>query len=86
MLKVRNIFRDHLRNSVTFSLKDKECVNTVMEVTEQGISGTKSCAKASDEPVMKEDKVLAPASRRVREAAEALLSCIMEQVKMGNSF
>ncbi len=55
-----------------------------MEVAEQGISGTKSQPKASDEPIMKEDKVLSPASRRVREAAEALLSCIMEQERKKN--
>ena len=53
---------------------------TVTEVAEQGISGSKSKNKASDEPIMKEDKLLQPASRRVRDAAEALLTCIMEQV------
>ncbi len=62
------------------NFQDKDCVNTVTEVTEQGISGSKSRGKAQEEPIMKEDKVLSPASRRVREAAEALLSSIMEQV------
>ncbi len=59
-------------------------MSTVMEVVEQGVSGSKSRPRTSDEPIFKEEKTLAPASRRVREAAEALLSCIMEQVRMSN--
>jgi hypothetical protein len=64
----------------SYLLQDKECIATVMEVVEQGISGSKSKNKASDEPVFKEDKFLSPASRRVRDAAESLLTCILEQV------
>jgi hypothetical protein len=62
-------------------LKDKECVATVMEVAEQGISGSKSRARPSDEAVTKERKASSPASRRVRDAAEDLLGCILEQVE-----
>jgi len=51
-----------------------------LEVAELGISGSKSQNKASDSPVMKEDKELSPASRRVRDAAEHLLSVVLEQV------
>ena len=42
--------------------------------------GSKSQQKASSTPVTKDEKALNPASRRVREAAENLLSVIMEQV------
>ena len=52
----------------------------MLEVAELGISGSKSQNKASDSPVMKEDKELSPASRRVRDAAEHLLSVVLEQV------
>ena len=63
-----------------YLLGDKECLATVVEVAELGISGTKSQNRASDIPVMKEDKDLSPASRRVRDAAEHLLSVVLEQV------
>merc|ERR1719394_305040 len=63
-----------------YLLQDKECLPTVLEVAELGISGSKSQNKASDSPVMKEDKELSPASRRVRDAAEHLLSVVLEQV------
>ena len=45
-----------------------------------GRLGSKSQQKASSTPVTKDEKALNPASRRVREAAENLLSVIMEQV------
>ncbi len=64
----------------SYLLQDRECIATVMEVAEQGISGSKSRNKASDEPILKENKVLSPASGRVRDAAEALLTSILEQV------
>ena len=64
-----------------YLLKDKECIATVLEVTEQGISGSKSRAKPMEDPVSKEEKRANPASRRVRDAAENLLSCILEQVE-----
>jgi len=63
-----------------YLLQDKECLATVVEVAELGISGSKSSNRASDIPVMKEEKDLQPASRRVREAAEHLLSVVLEQV------
>ena len=59
-----------------YLLQDKECLDTVLEVAELGISGSKS----SNPRVMKEEKELQPASRRVREAGEHLLSVVLEQV------
>lgn len=56
-------------------LNDKECVTTVMEVIELGISGSKS--KVGNSFTTKEFKQLKPASMRVREAAESLLSSLM---------
>ena len=63
-----------------YLLADRECLATVVEVAELGISGSKSQPRASDSPVMKEEKELSPASRRVRDAAEHLLSTVLEQV------
>ena len=63
-----------------YLLQDKECLATVLEVIELGISGTKSQGKPSEAPVLKEAKVSQPASRRVRDAAESLLSTLLEQV------
>ena len=63
-----------------YLLGDKECLPTVLEVAELGISGSKSQNKASDVPLLKEEKDLSPASRRVRDAAEHLLSVVLEQV------
>ena len=69
----------------SYLLQDKECITTVMEVVEHGISGSKSRNKpnsssSDDECVYKENKVLNPASGRVKDAAEALLTCLLEQV------
>ena len=47
-------------------------------------SGSKSQQKTSSPAVMKEDKLLNPASRRVKDAAENLLSLVMEQVFIMN--
>ena len=55
-------------------------MSTVLEVVELGISGSKSQPKASDPPILKEDKSPLPASRRVRDAAESLLNLILEEV------
>ncbi len=63
-----------------YLLQDKECLGTVLEVIELGISGTKSQSKPSEAPVMKEAKGSQPASRRVRDAAESLLTSLLEQV------
>ncbi|XP_013779037.2 ral GTPase-activating protein subunit beta-like isoform X1 [Limulus polyphemus] len=61
-------------------LQDKETIHTVMEVVELGISGTKSQPKASDVPQFKGDKELKPASMRVKDAAEAVLACMLDHV------
>ncbi|XP_076306424.1 ral GTPase-activating protein subunit beta isoform X2 [Tachypleus tridentatus] len=61
-------------------LQDKETIHTVMEVVELGISGTKSQPKASDIPQFKGDKELKPASMRVKDAAEAVLACMLDHV------
>ncbi|XP_076069482.1 ral GTPase-activating protein subunit beta isoform X2 [Oratosquilla oratoria] len=63
-----------------YLLQDKECLATVLEVVELGISGSKSQLKPGEAPKLKHEKELKPASMRVREAAEALLSCILSQV------
>lgn len=38
--------------------------------------------KSSDAPRLKHEKELKPASMRVRDAAEALLSCVLSQVSV----
>ncbi|XP_035238591.1 ral GTPase-activating protein subunit beta-like isoform X4 [Anguilla anguilla] len=58
-------------------LGEKYCLMEVLEIVELGISGSKS--KTGDQEVKhKGDKELNPASMRVKEAAEATLSCIMQ--------
>lgn len=49
-----------------YLLQDKECIGTVLEVIELGISGSKSQSRSTDSPIMKEQKIAQPASRRVR--------------------
>lgn len=49
-------------------------------MAELGVSGTKSVGKPGENIQMKEEKELKPASMRVRDAAENLLTCILEQV------
>ncbi|XP_039497557.1 ral GTPase-activating protein subunit beta isoform X10 [Drosophila santomea] len=63
-----------------YLLQDKDCLQTVLEVVELGISGTKSQSKGTDIPKFKDEKELKPASMRVRDAAENLLTIILEQV------
>lgn len=63
-----------------YLLQDKDCLTTVLEVVELGISGSKSVGKAGEPNKLKEEKELKPASIRVREAAETLLTIILEQV------
>lgn len=63
-----------------YLLQDKDCLTTVLEVVELGISGTKSAGKPGESIKLKEEKELKPASMRVRDAAEALLTIILEQV------
>ncbi|KAI1897030.1 hypothetical protein AGOR_G00078920 [Albula goreensis] len=58
-------------------LEEKDCLIEVLEIVELGISGSKS--KASDQEVKyKGEKEHSPASMRVKDAAEATLSCIMQ--------
>ncbi|XP_021945273.1 ral GTPase-activating protein subunit beta isoform X1 [Folsomia candida] len=63
-----------------YLLDDKETLHTVLEVVEFGISGTKSQSKPGEPVKMKDEKDLKPVSLRVRDAAEALLAVIFEQV------
>lgn len=63
-----------------YLLEDKECLNTVLEVVELGISGSKSQRKPGEPIRMKDEKELKPASMRVRDAAEAVLTIVLEQV------
>lgn len=65
-----------------YLLQDKDCLYTALEVAELGISGTKSIGKPGESITMKDEKQLKPASMRVRESAEYLLSTIMEQVNI----
>uniref|UniRef100_A0AAY4EUX0 Ral GTPase-activating protein subunit beta n=1 Tax=Denticeps clupeoides TaxID=299321 RepID=A0AAY4EUX0_9TELE len=58
-------------------LNEKDCLIEVLEIVELGISGSKS--KTGDQEVRyKGDKEHNPASMRVKDAAEATLSCIMQ--------
>ncbi|KAL6447256.1 hypothetical protein ACFW04_001486 [Cataglyphis niger] len=61
-------------------LQDKDCLTTVLEVVELGVSGTKSVGKPGEPIKMKDEKELKPASMRVRDAADALLTILLEQV------
>ncbi|XP_054153241.1 ral GTPase-activating protein subunit beta-like isoform X2 [Oppia nitens] len=55
-------------------LREKDCISMLLEVIELGISGSKSKKNGF---VFKADKPLKPASMRVREAAESLLTLLM---------
>ncbi|XP_041080438.1 ral GTPase-activating protein subunit beta-like isoform X9 [Polyodon spathula] len=60
-------------------LNEKDCLIEVLEIVELGISGSKS--KTNDHEVRyKSDKEPSPASMRVKDAAEATLTCIMQQL------
>lgn len=63
-----------------YLLQDKECLTTVLEVVELGISGSKSVGKPGEPVKLKDEKELKPASMRVRDAAENLLTLILEQI------
>src|SRR5205085_12266970 len=60
-------------------LLDGSCVTTVLQVIELGISGCKSLAP-NGSVVTRGEKELKPASMRVKEAAESLLSCVMNHI------
>ncbi|XP_040058546.2 ral GTPase-activating protein subunit beta isoform X1 [Gasterosteus aculeatus] len=57
-------------------LDHQECLLEVLEIVELGISGTKS--RQEEEARCKEEKELNPVSLRVKEAAEATLTCVMQ--------
>ncbi|XP_071834992.1 ral GTPase-activating protein subunit beta-like isoform X2 [Apostichopus japonicus] len=61
-------------------LMDRECLHCVLEVVELGISGSKSQVPTSATPEMKHTKQSKPASMRVREAAEGVLSNVLNHV------
>ncbi|XP_055920313.1 ral GTPase-activating protein subunit beta isoform X9 [Eupeodes corollae] len=63
-----------------YLLQDQDCFKTVIEVVELGISGSKSVGKPGEPPKYKDQKELKPVSMRVRDAADILLTIIMEQV------
>ncbi|XP_056606388.1 ral GTPase-activating protein subunit beta isoform X3 [Triplophysa dalaica] len=58
-------------------LNEKDCLIEVLEIVELGISGSKS-RTTEQEVKYKGDKEHNPASMRVKDAAEATLSCIMQ--------
>ena len=58
----------------------QETLQIVLEVVELGVSGTKSQPKASIPAVLKQEKELKPTSTRVKNAAEGVLSCILNQL------
>ncbi|CAL9702539.1 unnamed protein product [Knipowitschia caucasica] len=57
-------------------LEEKDCLSEVLDIVELGISGSKS--RQENEVRHKGDKEHNPASMRVKDAAEATLSCIMQ--------
>lgn len=63
-----------------YLLQDKECLTTVLEVIELGISGSKSVGKPGEPIKLKDEKELKPVSMRVREAAEIILTLVLEQI------
>ncbi|OXB56228.1 hypothetical protein ASZ78_011129 [Callipepla squamata] len=58
-------------------LDEKDCLKEVLEIVELGISGSKS-KNSEHEVKYKGDKEPNPASMRVKDAAEATLTCIMQ--------
>ncbi|XP_053309405.1 ral GTPase-activating protein subunit beta isoform X2 [Spea bombifrons] len=59
-------------------LNEKDCLKEVLEIVELGISGSKSINSEQQEVRYKGDKEHNPASMRVKDAAEATLTCIMQ--------
>ncbi|KAG8565218.1 hypothetical protein GDO81_012762 [Engystomops pustulosus] len=59
-------------------LNEKDCLREVLEIVELGISGSKSKNPEQQEVRFKGDKEHNPASMRVKDAAEATLTCIMQ--------
>lgn len=63
-----------------YLLQDKDSLTIILEVVELGISGSKSVGKPGEPVKLKDEKELKPVSMRVRDAAETLLTIILEQV------
>lgn len=63
-----------------YLLQDKDSLTIILEVVELGISGSKSIGKPGEPVKLKDEKELKPVSMRVRDAAETLLTIILEQV------
>uniref|UniRef100_A0A8C4WQ32 Ral GTPase activating protein non-catalytic subunit beta n=1 Tax=Eptatretus burgeri TaxID=7764 RepID=A0A8C4WQ32_EPTBU len=61
-------------------LDEKNCLWEVLEIVELGVSGAKSRVGPGSTVTLKGEKEQAPASLRVREAAEATLTCIMQNL------
>lgn len=72
-----------------YLLSDQNCVATLMEVVELGVSGQKSkivsvnpnTGASTQSVVSKYDKMMKPSSMRVREAAESLLNICMVRAR-----
>lgn len=76
-----------------YLLNDEDCINTLMEVIELGVSGQKSkstnvnstTGRTTQSVVIKSDKIMKPSSMRVREAAESLLNICMVRTSNSNN-
>lgn len=75
-----------------YLLNDENCLNTLMEVIELGVSGQKSrslnvdlTGKEVSSVVSRGDKLLKPSSMRVKEAAESLLNVCMARCRPPDS-
>ncbi|XP_078491272.1 ral GTPase-activating protein subunit beta [Ciona intestinalis] len=65
-------------NEHPYLMKNKECLNEVLEIIELGVTGSKS--RVAGSVVMKHEKELNPVSMRVLEAAEGLLIIVFEHL------
>ncbi|XP_027205285.2 ral GTPase-activating protein subunit beta [Dermatophagoides pteronyssinus] len=61
-------------------VNDKDCIELLFKLIELGISGSKS--SKDDTKQFKCEKLIKPASLRVRDAAELFLATLMSQIKM----
>ncbi|KAL8176754.1 UNVERIFIED_CONTAM: hypothetical protein K2H54_038283 [Gekko kuhli] len=62
-------------------LDEKDCLKEVLEIVELGISGSKS-RNSEQEVKYKGDKEPNPASMRVKDAAEATLTCLVNEITL----
>ncbi|OTF71795.1 hypothetical protein BLA29_001486 [Euroglyphus maynei] len=61
-------------------VNDRDCIALLFELIELGISGSKSTKEGVRQ--LKAEKLIKPASLRVREAAELFLATLMSRIKM----